>query len=293
MAEYEYLTLRDGRTLEYLLGGVSSDRALVYCHGTPAPPVPMKEFEQAATEAGLTLVMPTRPGYGHSTPHPGRSVVDHAQDVRELLDHLDLASGIAVGWSGGGPHALALGAALSDRITGVATIAGVGPWGDPLFDWLDGMGEGNIEEFGMATGPEDAFRAFLEAEAAPLATVQAEDVVAAMAPHLSEVDANKLSEGEFASAMAAELRRAFLVGVDGWLEDDYAFMKPWGFEFSEVKVPVSLWQGRQDLMVPYTHGEYMAARLPNVKAHLLENEGHLTLISHLSTMVDEATTLRG
>ena len=293
MAEYEYLTLSDGRTLEYLLGGVSSDRALVYCHGTPAPPVPMKEFEQAATEAGLTLVMPTRPGYGHSTPHPGRAVVDHAHDVRELLDHLGLASGIAVGWSGGGPHALALGAALSDRITGVATIAGVGPWGDPLFDWFDGMGAGNIEEFGMAAGPEDAFRAFLEAEAAPLATVQAEDVVAAMGPHLSEVDANKLSEGEFASDMAAELRRAFLVSVDGWLEDDYAFMKPWGFDFSEVKVPVSLWQGRQDLMVPYTHGEYMATRLPNVKAHLLEDEGHLTLINHLSTMVHEATTLRG
>ena len=293
MADYEQLVLSNGRTLEYLMGGIESDRALVYCHGTPAPPVPMKEFEQAATEAGLTLVMPTRPGYGHSTPHPGRSVVDHAHDVRELLDHLGLASGIAVGWSGGGPHALALGAVLSDRITAVATIAGVGPWGDPLFDWLDGMGEGNIEEFAMAAGPEDAFRAFLEAEAAPLATVQADDVVTAMAPHLSDVDAIALSEGEFASAMAAELRRAFLVGVDGWLDDDYAFMKPWGFEFSEVKVPVSLWQGRQDLMVPYTHGEYIAARLPKVTAHLLEDEGHLTLLRYLPTMVSEALRHRG
>jgi pimeloyl-ACP methyl ester carboxylesterase len=293
MAGYEKLVLNDARTFEYLTGGVESDRALVYCHGTPAPPVPMVEFETVARDAGLTLVMPTRPGYGYSTPQPGRSVLDHASDVRELLEHLGLSSAIAVGWSGGGPHALALGAALPDRISGIVTIAGVGPWNDPLFDWLSGMGEGNIEEFGIAAGPKDAFRAWLEEAAVPLATIQAEDVVAEMAPHLSDVDAAALSDGDVATVMAAELRRAFLVGVDGWLEDDQAFMKPWGFELSDVNVPVSLWQGRQDLMVPFSHGEYIATHLPNVTAHLLEEEGHLTLLRYLPTMVSEATKRRG
>jgi pimeloyl-ACP methyl ester carboxylesterase len=70
-------------------------------------------------------------------------------------------------------------------------------------------------------------------------------------------------------------------------------MKPWGFELSDVNVPVSLWQGRQDLMVPFSHGEYIATHLPNVTAHLLEEEGHLTLLRYLPTMVSEATKRRG
>lgn len=293
MAGYEHLVLADGRTLEYLLGGVESDQALVYCHGTPSPPVAMPAFEAVASEFGLRLVMPTRPGYGFSSPQPGRSVASHVDDVRQLLDHLGAKGGIAIGWSGGGPHALALGACLADRIRAVVTIAGVGPFGDPLFDWLQDMGEGNIEEFAVAQGPEDEFRAWLVEESQALRHVQAQDVVEAMLPHLSPVDAAALQDGELGSILAASLRHAFESGVEGWLEDDIAFTKDWGFGLGDVHVPVSLWQGREDLMVPLRHGEYMATHLPNVSAHLREGDGHLTLLTHLSTMVQEATTRKG
>jgi pimeloyl-ACP methyl ester carboxylesterase len=109
-----------------------------------------------AARYGLRTVLHARPGYAGSTPLPGRSVADVAADVAVVVDALGADEFVTVGWSGGGPHALATAALLPDRCLGAATIAGVAPYAAAGLDWLAGMGVENIEEFGAAVAGEPA-----------------------------------------------------------------------------------------------------------------------------------------
>jgi len=84
-----------------------------------------------------------------------------------------------------------------------------------------------------------------------------------------------------AEHMAAELRWSVAHGPWGWMDDDLAFVAPWGFDLSSITVPVHVWQGTDDLMVPFAHGQWLAANLPTARPHLLPGEGHLSLEAHL------------
>jgi pimeloyl-ACP methyl ester carboxylesterase len=93
---------------------------------------------------------------------------------------------------------------------------------------------------------------------------------------------------EFGKDMAIDFHEALRVGVEGWLDDDLAFLRPWGFDLEEVRVPTLLWQGSLDLMVPFAHGEWLSNHLSNVTTHLVEGEGHLSVgVSALEAMLDE------
>ena len=93
--------------------------------------------------------------------------------------------------------------------------------------------------------------------------------------------------GEFAEDMAASFREAVRVGADGWLDDDLAFASPWGFGLEEISVPVMIWQGSADLMVPFSHGQWLASQLPAASAHLQQGEGHLSVgLGALDRMLD-------
>jgi len=79
-----------------------------------------------------------------------------------------------------------------------------------------------------------------------------------------------------------------VVEVDGWIDDDLAFTREWGFDPPELTVPVSVWQGREDLMVPFHHAEWLVSNIPGAVPHLLEGEGHLSvLVGRFGAMVDE------
>lgn len=90
--------------------------------------------------------------------------------------------------------------------------------------------------------------------------------------------------------MAASFHESLKNGVDGWVDDNFAFIKPWGFELNEIKVPVMLYQGSEDKMVPYGHGQWLAEHLPqqNLKKHLQDGEGHVSIfLPNMETMIDE------
>jgi pimeloyl-ACP methyl ester carboxylesterase len=269
----QLLTLADGRTLEVLSIGPDDGPALVFHFGTPQGVVELQELTAAA--AGMRLVTWSRPGYGHSTPQPGRSVADVARDATEVLDRLHVDSFFTVGWSGGGPHALACSALLRGRCLAAATIAGVAPWDAEGLDVMAGMGEENLEEFGLAEQGTAALTPWLEAVAATLSGVAGPDVAASLGDLIPPVDEAALT-GEFAETMARSLRRAVIHGIDGWRDDDLAFVRPWGFDLADTG-PVAVWQGDQDRMVPFAHGVWMAEHLPHAEAHLLEGEGHLSV----------------
>jgi pimeloyl-ACP methyl ester carboxylesterase len=285
----ESLTLADGRTLEYLVEGPADGMPFVLHHGTPSAAVRYAPVFEAAIGRGLRVVTHSRPGYGSSTPHPGRRVADVAPDVAALLDHLGATEFVTAGWSGGGPHALACAALLPDRCRAAATIAGVAPYTADGLDWLAGMGDENIAEFGAARAGRTELDEFLTEAAAPMAEVTPAEIVAAMGDLLSEVDKAALTGG-FADYLAAGSRRALASGFAGWREDDLAFLADWGFPLTAITAPVAVWQGDQDRMVPAAHGAWLAAHVPTATAHPAPGEGHLTLINNIDQVLTTLLT---
>jgi pimeloyl-ACP methyl ester carboxylesterase len=272
------LELPDGRVLEYVDGGPADGFPLVVQHGTPSGAVLYPALVEAAAEHGLRTILPARPGYGGSSARPGRVVADVAADVAALLDGLGLAGFVTVGWSGGGPHALACAALLPERCRAAATIAGVAPYGAPGLDWLAGMGAENIAEFGAAAAGSAQLSAYLEREAAGLADVGGAELAGALGDLVSDVD-REAAAGGFADYLAASFRAALSTGIAGWRDDDLAFLTGWGFGLDAVEVPVALWQGDQDRMVPVDHGRWLAAYVPGATLHLVPGEGHLSLLT--------------
>ncbi len=281
------ITLRDGRDLELEVNGPDGGPVLLFCHGTPAASGQFGLHARAAAQRGLRFVTWSRPGYGASTRRAGRSVADDVDDAAAVLDHLGADTCLVAGWSGGGPHALAAGALLPARVRGVVCIAGVAPYDAEGLDFLAGMGEDNIEEFGEALKGEAPLRAWLDRVRPGLVDVTADDVVASLDTLLAPVDEGVL-DGELAEYLASGFRQAVSVSVAGWLDDDLAFTKPWGFDPAAITVPTYLWQGGEDLMVPFAHGEWLASRIPGVAAHLEPAEGHLSIATRaVDRMFDE------
>jgi pimeloyl-ACP methyl ester carboxylesterase len=271
-----HLRLADGRELDVFESGLPHGRVLVYHHGTPGSRVPFRTMVTAVHRLGLRLVTMSRPGYGDSTRHPGRSVADVAADTAAVLDALGAQRCLVAGWSGGGPHALACAARLADRVDAALVIAGVAPYPIEGLDWLAQMGEDNIVEFGKAMEGEAALRPFLDEAREQLGHATPADLISGMSSLLPAVD-RALLTGEVGEDMAAIFHEGLRVGVDGWLDDDLAFVKPWGFSLAEVAVPTLLWQGTSDLMVPAGHGQWLAERIPGVVAHIEDGEGHLSI----------------
>jgi pimeloyl-ACP methyl ester carboxylesterase len=278
------LDLPDGRTLEYVVDGPADGLPLVFHHGTPSAAVPFPLMTAAAAAHGLRLVLHSRPGYAGSAPRPGRAVADDAADVAAILDALGADRFLTMGWSGGGPHALASAALLPDRCLAAATIAGVAPYAADGLDWLAGMGQENLDEFGAALAGEPALTAFLEKAAAEMAGVTGADIAAALGDLASDVDKRALT-GDFADHLAENFRASVSTGIAGWRDDDLAFIADWGFPLDRFRVPVAIWQGAQDRMVPFDHGRWLAAHVAGAHVHLEPAEGHISLIDKLEMIV--------
>ncbi|MGH2597482.1 MAG: alpha/beta fold hydrolase [Actinomycetota bacterium] len=271
------LALDDGRSLDVHVMGSPDGVPLVAHHGTPSSGLPFPPYADVAAARGVRLVTYSRPGYAGSTRDAGRSVADCAGDTAAIVDHLGADRFYTTGQSGGGPHALACAAMLPERVISCATTAGAGPWDAEGLDFLAGMADENIEEMGAAVEGEDALRLYLEKFADTFAHVTPDGLAAELGGLVSPVDVQALT-GEFAEHATAMLKEAVSIGVWGWLDDDMAFVRDWGFALTDIRVPVTVWQGAEDRMVPFAHGEWLAAHIPTAKARLFQEHGHLSLI---------------
>jgi pimeloyl-ACP methyl ester carboxylesterase len=282
-----------GRVLDVLVGGPEDALPVVFHTGTPSGLVWYPPLAEAATARGLRTVLYSRPGYGGSTSQPGRLVADAAADVDKILERIGADEFVTAGWSGGGPHALACAALLPVRCLAAATIAGVAPSDSPGLDWMAGMAEENHEEFGAALAGEADLTAFLDAAAGSLREISAAEVAEGLGGLVSEADKAALN-GEFADYLADGLRSAVTPGIDGWRDDDLAFVRDWGVSLEALghATPVAIWQGDQDRMVPASHGAWLAANIPLARARMRPGEGHLTLmINRVGEILDDLMTL--
>jgi len=268
----------DGRTLAVREAGVAGGVPVIVCHGTPGAGVPFAPHVLDAEARGIHLLGYDRPGYGDSSRHEGRSVADGAADVAAIADAYGYDRFCTWGISGGGPHALAVAALLPDRCAAAAALAPVAPWDAPGLDFFEGMGEQNVEEFGLSLRDPEAAWAALERDRAQLDGGDFAETFSTLVP---PVDAEAM-RGPLGAWLAESFRVGVGAGVAGWFDDDVAFSAPWGFELERMGVPVLHWQGRHDLMVPFGHGVWLSEHIAGVDSRLDEAEGHLTLFHRVS-----------
>jgi pimeloyl-ACP methyl ester carboxylesterase len=259
---------------------------VVVHHGTPMSGLQYQPHVELAREQGIKLVGYDRPGYGGSDRAAGRVVADCVADVAAIADALALERFASWGISGGGPHVLACAALCDERLVAVASLAAVAPYDAAGLDWLAGMGEGNHIEFGKVLEGEEVLRPFLQEEADGIADVTPDELAARMATLLGDEDRAALT-GAFAEYFLECERHAFVAGVDGWLDDDLAFVRDWGFEVEQVNRPTLLVHGDDDRFVPVSHGRWLERRIPGVEARIDRGDGHLTLIERRMREVND------
>jgi pimeloyl-ACP methyl ester carboxylesterase len=291
--EIHDVTGPEGRTLEVMTGGAADGFPLLFHYGSPSAVSPDPRLDRICVDLGLRLVSYTRPGYGGSTPRrsPGR-IVDDVADMRAVLDAEGVGGFLTLGWSGGGPRALAAAALLPDRCLAAATLAGVAPYDAPGLDWFAGMGPENVEDVEAALQGQAIYEELLERTMPPVFAATADDIVASFGQLVTPVDATALT-GEIAEHVAASSHRAGAQGVVGARDDGLAIISPWGFDVTAIPVPVAVWQGRQDAMVPFDHGVWLADHIPGARRHLFEDEGHISLVNQLDQILADLKRLAG
>lgn len=203
-------------------------------------------------------------------------VADVAADAVAVLDAIGADSFLTLGWSAGGPYALACAALLPERCRAALTLAGLAPYGGAGLDWVAGMGPENVAGFRAALAGQQPLTDFLETVAPFLAQVQADNIAHTLGGIVCDADRAALAGG-FAPFMAEVTRRALSGGITGWRDDVLASVLAWGFSLEGISCPVAVWHGSQDKMVPFAHGQWLAAHIPTAVPRLCPGDGHLSL----------------
>ena len=265
----------DGRQLAYAEWGVPDGYPVISIHGTPGCRLGRHPNLDVVAQAKARLITFDRPGYGQSDRNPGRRVVDIVPDVRALADSLGFEKFAVVGGSGGGPHTLAVAALLGDRITRAACVVGIAPYDALREDWTRAMDPMNVNEFGWALEGEDRLAAELTREAAEMRERVKSDPSQVLGDFvLPESDRKILARQDIAAIIREATEEQFDNGVWGWVDDDLAFTRPWGFDPATVRVPTAIWWGAEDVLVPPQHGEWLAATVPDCVTRVMTGGGH-------------------
>jgi pimeloyl-ACP methyl ester carboxylesterase len=265
------LELADGRRLvahDSGLGDGAETLTIVWHHGSPQTGALLEPLVAAATDRNIRLVSYARPSYGGSSPNPGRDVASAASDVRQLVDTLGVDRFAVMGASGGGPHTLACAALLPDRVIGAVTLASLAPYTD-AFDWYGGMvapeglraaGEGREERARYAEVEEFDESSFTPADWAAL-------------------------RGAWAS-LGRDAGQAGEAGPEGLVDDDVAFVGPWGFDVADISTPVLVVQGGRDRVVPPAHADWLVRNLPSAELWLRPRDGHVSVLDASPVAMD-------
>lgn len=285
----------DSREIEVLTAGDPDGYPWLWIPGSPSAAADYPMLDDLATRLDVRIVTWSRPGYGDSSPRAlparGPRIIDDIPDIETILEAEGIDEFIVVGWSGGGPRALACAAMLPERCKAAATLASLAPFDAEGLDWMAGMGPGNVADFAAALEGPAAYGAFKETYFLPMTTASVDDVAAGLAMLLTESD-DVTQSGGLAAWLTEMTHRAGAQGVIGARDDGLALVAPWGFDVTSIAVPVAIWAGGHDATVPFAHGKWLAAKVPTAVAHLLEDAGHITLINDLEDVLRELLEMK-
>jgi pimeloyl-ACP methyl ester carboxylesterase len=280
----------DGSVTGYYEYGDPHGRPVVALHGTPNSGAGFAWTDAPARERGLRVIAPDRPGVGDSA----RWRLDHAVTVADypgplhaFADALQIDAFFVLGYSGGGPYALSVAHAISDRVGAAAVVSSAGEVGVTA----------RIGDFD--TTDEWLTRLALHAPLLARATLAFSAGFARLAPRLSLRFAKlEMSEtdravmDEFVEApTAVNVFTASVRRTTAGVVDDYAALgRPWGFDVAEITVPVRCWHAPTDPLVPIAHSEDLVRRIPGTQLERWPGEGHLAIVRHIGEVLDWLTT---
>ncbi|HWK91653.1 MAG TPA: alpha/beta hydrolase [Luteimicrobium sp.] len=248
--------------------GEASGPVLVWHHGSPATGALLAPVVEAASAHGVRVVSYARPGYGGSTVVPGRDVASAAADVVQVLDALGVGRVLVLGYSGGGPHALACAALLGRRVAAVATVAGVAPFTDDA-PWWEGMSApGGLR---AATHGRDARLAYALTETFDPSSFVDDDWDALGGPW---------------EALGQDAQRAEAAGPDGLVDDDVAYVSPWGVDLGAVEQPALVVHGGRDRVVPAPHGTALIQHLARGEVWHRPRDGHVSVLAAVPLAIE-------
>ena len=276
-----------GRVVSYASWGDPGGRPLLLLHGTPGSRLSRSPDPEVYARLEAHVVTFDRPGYGRSSVHPERTILSVADDALAVADALGWDGFTLLGVSGGGPHALALGARAPERVRALGLAVGGAPG-----DFVDPEDLIAINREGLRRAREEG-RESLEAFLAEPAAQAASDPGAMLDATMADappVDREMLARPDVRATLVESLREAFVNGPQGWFDDSYALTMPWDFELGDVAVPVRMWSGEADRNVPIKAVEKMAAQLRVESFEILPGVGHMGWLLHeervLGTLLD-------
>lgn len=277
------LVLPDGRKLVFTVTGPADGRPVLYCHGAIGTPVDATiDLQRLANEAGVRYIAPSRPGVGGSDPLPGRTVLDHGDDIGALADALGLDRFSVVGVSAGAPYALAVAHRLPDRVQRVALCSALAPFCPP--HRAPGLRRRIRVPLAVLAQAPGAVRVLGDAVLPAVARHPAL-ISRVIAAHAAPSERDRLASADERAAASDSFLDATCAGVGGLIDDFMTYAHGWGFEPREVEAEVHLWHGGSDPLVPVEHALQLAATLPNCRVFVDPDEGHHFFRSNLDQIL--------
>jgi pimeloyl-ACP methyl ester carboxylesterase len=270
------IRLADGRAVGYADYGSPAQTAVLWCHGGPGSRVEPAYLASPARESGLRLVGIDRPGYGQSTPRPGRSIAGWAPDALAVADELGIGQFAAVGTSTGGAYALALAALAQDRVLGVVACCSMTDT-----RWPEGratMSQVHTHAVWDAPDRAAALAAAVDAHGENGSKLRADG----MAPALAPSDRALFRDPGWAQYAAVAFRAMFAQGLEGYTDDRLADGCGWvSFDISAIRCPVIVLHGRSDRIVDVIHAQHTADLISGAALLVVDDLGHFSITAEV------------
>lgn len=280
--EDKFCTVRDGRTLCYLDTENADGKPVLIFHGFPGTRLQRLPDEELPLRKGLRLITIDRPGCGLSDFKPRRTLLDWADDVVDLTEHLGLKKFSIVGWSGGGPYALACAYRIPERLEKVALMCALGP-----MDRRKGTkGMANFNRLTMAMSRHLPWLSKIQVSTiAQLVKRRPDTMLRIFESQSPPSEREWFANSEFREALIKDVQESLRQGNEGTTWDLRLYPRPWGFELQEIKPQVRLWHGAIDSTVPVQMGHFIAEQVPNCEATFLPDAGHMIPATHAKDLV--------
>jgi pimeloyl-ACP methyl ester carboxylesterase len=272
--DYRTISLRDGRRLAFAEYGDPQGQPLFFFHGFPGSRYDGAYTGQTAAGMGIRLIAPDRPGMGYSDFKAKRKLLDWPDDVCFLADSLHLETFGVLGYSGGGPHALACACKIPERLTGIGVMAGISPVTEP--GALEGMAKNNVQIFSLARKAPWLLNLLYRLQV----PIDDKKLMQAATAQMAKPDVAAMQDASILHNIVQDFNEAFRQNTKGVVQEGAVLASDWGFKLSDIQATVHLWQGEEDTNATVQMGRYQAANLPHCIAKFYPGEGHISLVTN-------------